>query len=232
MQLSSTRHLSEVSIARTAGSGFSFTGSNGDSDASCTRVSGGSGSATGTSMSEGTASARAGAGTLRWDDTAALEALAVAGSATMDSRAWPNDVRLLRVANRCSIGIAMFSMLEDPRPLTAAAPKPANATVPLNTAKTATCEGLIRFPSLRRPDRLAPQSSLAAKSLFSAYDQRPLAQGKKVVVNGFSEKCCANITCGRQPRPKRRRRVRKSYARELSKSHAVIQRAIVVPSAT
>ena len=41
MQISATRHSSRVSTGRTAGFGYSFTGSDVDRDASCTRVSGG-----------------------------------------------------------------------------------------------------------------------------------------------------------------------------------------------
>src|SRR5262245_65716726 len=41
MQISATRHSSGVSTGRAAGFAYSFTGSDGDSDASCMRVSGG-----------------------------------------------------------------------------------------------------------------------------------------------------------------------------------------------
>ena len=97
MQISATRHSSGVSTGRTAGFGYSFTGSDLNRDTSCTRVSGGGvgresgkgASKTGTSAAEkpaGTkavsggsgsavaalptdmaAGATAGSGSLRWD---------------------------------------------------------------------------------------------------------------------------------------------------------------------
>src|SRR5712691_10006988 len=101
MQISATRHSSRVSIGRTAGFGYSFTGSELNRDTSCTRVSGGgvgtepgkgasetgtlaaempattkavsggSGSAVAALPTDMAAGATAGSGSLRWDTSTA-----------------------------------------------------------------------------------------------------------------------------------------------------------------
>src|SRR5919197_1319025 len=61
-------------------------------------------------------------------------------------------------ASRSSIGVAVFSMPDEPKPPSLAAPQPARATVPLNAAKAANRRGLIT-PRPPLPSKVVPSST-------------------------------------------------------------------------
>src|SRR3954453_20405788 len=132
MQVSTTRHLSGVSIGRTAEFGYSFSGSDAAADATCTLVSGGSGSTIGTSATETAGSTPAGSGGSRGKvATAATELIA------NESKQWTGVGRPLpnaaaAVAGFFLINVTIISIPDEPTPPTTAAPQPARATVPLN----------------------------------------------------------------------------------------------------
>src|SRR3954467_13552195 len=162
MQVSTTRHLSGVSIGRTAEFGYSFSGSDATADATCTRVSGGSGSTIGTSATETAGSTPAGSGGSRGNvATAATEFIATDSNAVTDVGAALTDAAAA-VAGFFLINVTVFSIPDEPTPPTTAAPQPARATVPLNAAKTANRAGSITSPSpIEARPRLAPRSSPA-----------------------------------------------------------------------
>src|SRR6516165_11521990 len=170
MQMSTTRHSSNVSTGRTAACGSSSTGSGLNRDTSRTRVSGGVGresgkgaSTTGASAAEtparpkavsrvpgstvttsaaGTAAdATADSGSLRWDVvTAATEGIACASSAPTGP-ASALEIVAPRAAPRFQIGVAVFSIADHSKPSSLAAHHPAIVTVPHNSI-SANCRGL------------------------------------------------------------------------------------------
>src|SRR3954453_1077950 len=83
MQVWTSRQSLGLSTGCTAGLGYSFTGSEGDSDASWRRVSGRSASGT-ASAAEKAASGTAGSGSLRWKPFTATGAVVTASGASTD----------------------------------------------------------------------------------------------------------------------------------------------------
>src|SRR5262249_37454842 len=162
MQMSTTRHSSNVSTGRTAACGSSSTRSGLNRDTSRTRVSGGVGRESGKGASTRGASAAgtparpkavsrgpgstvaasvggtaadvtAGSGSLRWDVvTAATEAIACASSAPT---APASALKIVApcAAPRFQIGVAVFSIPNHSKPPSLAAHDPAIVTVPHNS---------------------------------------------------------------------------------------------------